>query len=77
MHGPAKPGEKLTEIPAGSIAFVPVSVAFVGGAGLLIGLLGSSLGILATLGLYVLLGVGYGVACWLCARYGYLPFPRE
>lgn len=77
VHGPAKPGEKLTEIPAGSIAFVPVSVAFVGGAGLLIGLLGSSLGILATLGLYVLLGLGYGTVCWLCARYGYLPFPQE
>jgi hypothetical protein len=76
-HGPAKPGERLSEIPAGSIAFVPVSVMFVGGAGLLIGLLGSSLGILATLGLYVLLGFGYGMACWLAARSGYLPFPQE
>ena len=76
-HGPARPGERQKEIPAGAIAFVPVSVACVGTIGLLIGLFGSSLGILATLGLYVLLGVGYGTACWLAARSGYLPFPTE
>jgi len=76
-HGPARPGEQRTEIPAGAIAFIPVSVACVGTIGLLVGLLGSSLGILATLGLYVLLGVGYGTACWLAARSGYLPFPNE
>ncbi len=77
VHGPAKPGERRTEIPAGAIAFVPVSVAVVGTFGLVIGMLGSSLGILATLGLYVLLGVGYGILCWLAARSGYLPFPTE
>ena len=76
-HGPAKPGEQRTEVPAGAIAFVPVSVALVGAFGLVVGILGSSLGILATLGLYVLLGVGYGTACWLAARSGYLPFPTE
>jgi hypothetical protein len=27
--------------------------------------------------LYAGLGLGYGVACWLLARTGYLPFPRE
>jgi hypothetical protein len=65
------------EIPAGAIAFVPACVLLVGFAGLLIGLLGSSLGILTTVGLYLTLGFGYGVACWLLARAGYLPFPRE
>jgi hypothetical protein len=77
VHGPARPGEARTEIPGGSIVFVPVSVAIVGFAGLVIGLVGSSLGILATLGLYVLLGFGYGLVCWLAARAGYLPFPSE
>jgi hypothetical protein len=77
VRGPATPAEARAEIPAGSIVFVPVSVAFVGAAGLLIGILGSSLGILATLGLYVLLGFGYGTLCWLAARSGYLPFPIE
>jgi hypothetical protein len=48
----------------------------VGFAGLLIGLLGSSLGVISTLGMYALLGLGYGTACWLCARSGYLPFPE-
>ena len=77
VRGPATPADARAETPAGSIEFVPVSVAFVGAVGLLIGILGSSLGILATLGLYVLLGLGYGMACWLCARSGYLPFPTE
>jgi len=77
VRGPAIPGEARTETPAGSFAFVPVSVAFVGVIGLVMGMFGSSLGILATLGLYVLLGFGYGTACWLAARSGYLPFPTE
>ena len=77
VRGPATPAEARAETPAGSIVFVPVSVALVGAAGLVVGVLGSSLGILATLGLYVLLGVGYGTLCWLAARSGYLPFPTE
>jgi hypothetical protein len=76
-RGPLTPAQRRTEVPAGSFVFVPIAVTMVGGAGLLIGLLGSSLGVLATFGLYVLLGLGYGTACWLCARSGYLPWPTE
>jgi hypothetical protein len=77
VRGPATPADARSETPAGSIVFVPVSVAFVGAVGLVIGMLGSSLGILATFGLYVLLGLSYGTLCWLAARSGYLPFPME
>ena len=77
VRGPATPGQVRSETPAGSFAFVPVSVAVVSVIGLVMGMLGSSLGILATLGLYVLLGFGYGTACWLAARSGYLPFPTD
>ena len=77
VRGPATAADARAETPAGSIVFVPISVAFVGAVGLVIGILGSSLGILATLGLYVLLGLGYGTACWIAARSGYLPFPNE
>jgi hypothetical protein len=64
-------------IPPGSFAFVPISVLLVGGAGLLIAIFGSSLGVFATIALYLTLGLFYGVACWLYARNGYLPFPQE
>lgn len=63
--------------PPGSFVFVPTCTLLVGGAGLLIGILGSSLGIVATLGLYLLAGLAYGTACWLAARSGYLPFLPE
>ena len=76
-RGPLTPAQRRTEVPAGSFVFVPIAVTLVGAAGLLIGLIGSSLGILATFGLYVLLGLGYGTACWLCARSGYLMWPTE
>jgi hypothetical protein len=54
-----------------------LGMALVGGAGLIIGIFGSSLGVLATIALYLTLGVSYGTACWLYARNGYLPFPQE
>jgi hypothetical protein len=78
-RGPMTPEQRNVElaIPPGSIVFVPIAVGFAGVAGLLIGLLGSTFGILVTVSLYVLLGLGYGTACWLCARSGYLPFPQE
>ena len=76
-RGPLTPAQRRTEVPAGSFVFVPIAVTLVGAAGLLIGLLGSSLGVLATFGLYVLLGLAYGTACWLCARAGYLMWPTE
>jgi hypothetical protein len=65
------------DIPGGSFAFVPTCVLLVGAAGMLIGIFGSSLGLLATTGLYLALGLSYGVACWLYAKNGYLPFPHE
>jgi hypothetical protein len=71
----ANPGD--VRIPPGSFAFVPTSVLLVGGAGLMIAIFGSSLGALATIALYLTLGLCYGIACWLYARNGYLPFPQE
>jgi hypothetical protein len=71
----AKSGE--VRVPPGSFAFVPVSALLVGGAGLPIGIFGSSLGVLWTIALYLTLGLFYGTACWLYARSGYLPFPQE
>lgn len=65
------------EVPSGSFAFVPTCVLLVGVAGLLIGVFGSSLGVLLTTGLYLTLGFFYGIACWLYAKNGYLPFPHE
>lgn len=64
-------------IPPGSIAFVPTCLVLVGFAGILIAILGSSLGVLRTTALYLTLGLFYGIACWLSARNGYLPFPQE
>ena len=63
-------------VPGGSFAFVPTCVLLVGVAGLLIGIFGSSLGVLVTTGLYLTVGFFYGLACWLYAKNGYLPFPR-
>jgi hypothetical protein len=74
-RGPRRPA--TGEIPSGSIAFVPVSVACIGLAGVVIALCGSRLGAAATVGIYLLLGLAYGVACWQLARSGYLPFPTE
>jgi hypothetical protein len=74
-HGPRKP--RPHEIPGGSVAFVPVSVAVVGAAGLVVALCDSRLGFAATAALYLLLGAVYGVACWQLARRGFLPFPVE
>ena len=74
-HGPRK--TRPHEIPGGSIAFVPVSIGLAGAAGLLIGVSGTRLGVAATVALYLMLGIAYGVACWQLARSGYLPFPVE
>jgi len=76
-RGRAAPNASDVPIPRGSFAFVPTCVLLVGFAGLLIGIFGSSLGVLRTTGLYLTLGLLYGIACWLYARNGYLPFPHE
>lgn len=74
-RGPRK--TRPHEIPGGSIAFVPVAIGIAGAAGVVIGLCGSRLGFIATVALYLLLGITYGAACWRLARAGYLPFPVE
>lgn len=76
-HGRAGMAKMRVKAPPGSIVFVPTCTVLVGVAGLLIGMLGSSLGIVATVGLYLLAGLAYGTACWLAARSGYLPFLPE
>lgn len=76
-RGRRLPPEQRSATPPGSFVFVPTCTALITCAGLLIGVFGSSLGVIATTGLYFLLGLAYGVACWLCARAGYLPIPQE
>ena len=56
---------------------MPTCVVLVGFAGILIAMLGSSLGVVLTVALYMALGLLYGVTCWLYAKNGYLPFPQE
>ena len=75
-RGRPAPGA-ASPIPPGSIAFVPTCLVMVGCSGIVIAMLGSRLGALPTVGLYLILGLFYGVACWLYARNGYLPFPQE
>lgn len=69
-------GSKAT-IPPGSFAFVPAALATCLVAGMVVGALSLRLGFGWVLCLYAGLGLGYGVACWMLARAGYLPFPRE
>ena len=76
-RGARSPMDRQREVPGGSVVFIPVCAGLVAFAGLLIGLFGSSIGMIATVGLYLVLGLGYGVACWMSARSGYLPFPPE
>jgi hypothetical protein len=76
-RGQAAASANDARIPPGSFAFVPTCVLLVGMAGVLMALLGSSIGTLATIALYLTLGALYGTACWLYAKNGYLPFPQE
>ncbi|MFN2316050.1 MAG: hypothetical protein ABR551_07395 [Gemmatimonadales bacterium] len=64
-------------IVPGSFAFVPVALVITGGAGLLVAILSRTHSFLAVLGLYLLIGAGYGSLCWRLARIGWLQFPRE
>ena len=64
-------------IPPGSFAFVPAALLTSLSAGAVAGVLSSRLGSGWVLGLYAGLGLVYGVACWMLARSGFLPFPRE
>lgn len=71
-----RPATEPVIVP-GSFAFVPVALVVTGGAGFLVALLSSTHSFLAVLGLYLLIGAGYGSLCWRLARSGWLPFPRE
>lgn len=64
-------------IVPGSFAFVPVALVVTGAAGFLVALLSRTHSFMAVLGLYLLIGTGYGSLCWRLARSGWLPFPRE
>lgn len=64
-----------TLVPPGYGAFVVFSVMASGSAGLLIGLL-SEAALLSTVAAYTIWGAMYGVALWLLAHHGYLPFPE-
>jgi hypothetical protein len=69
-----RPGDLL--IPGGAFVFVPLAVAFNGAAGIVVALVGSSIGWLATMLIYPMLGGLYGTACWRLARAGYIPMPH-
>lgn len=64
-------------IPPGSSAFVPVALVICLLAGTIVGALSPRMGFGWVLCVYAGLGLGYGASCWILARKGYLPFPRE
>lgn len=75
----APSGEKMDTtavVPPGSFAFIPVALVCGLAAGAVVATI-SPVGFGWVLCLYAGLGLGYGVACWLFARTGNLPFPRE
>lgn len=60
-------------IPPGSTAFVVSSVGVSLILGVLVAIAPSRLGFLPTLAVFVALGAGFGIACHLLARNGFLP----
>jgi hypothetical protein len=64
-------------IVPGSFAFVLACVVMAGAAGVVAGVLSRTHGFVGVLGLYLLIGAGFGALCWRLARSGWLPFPRE
>jgi hypothetical protein len=71
---PAWPaGESQRAVPPGYGAYIVLGAAF----GLLVGAvsgLATDLTVTATITIWTLMGTGYGLALWLAARHGYLPF---
>jgi hypothetical protein len=75
---PAAPGPTQEPvIVPGSFAFVPACVVMAGASGVVAGLLSRTHGFVGVLGLYLVIGAGFGALCWRLARSGWLPFPRE
>ena len=70
-----KSGPADALVPPGYGAFVVLSVVSAGFAGVVVGI-ASDTSLLAVVGLYGFVGVGYGLALWLLAHHGYLPFPE-
>lgn len=60
-------------IPPGAIAFVFTSLGISIPLGFLIAIAPNRLGFAPTLAVFVVLGAGYGITCYLLARNGYLP----
>jgi hypothetical protein len=80
VSGSAAPDKKTganAVIPPGSWAFIPAALVIALVAGAVVGTRSPSPGFGWVLCLYGALGLSYGVACWLLARTGCLPFPRE
>ncbi|HUG27685.1 MAG TPA: hypothetical protein VMK53_05245 [Gemmatimonadales bacterium] len=73
---PAAPAQQPIIVP-GSFAFVPTCVLTAAAAGVVAGVLSRTQGFAGVLGLYLLIGAGFGTLCWRLARSGVLPFPRE
>ena len=66
-----------TTIPPGSKAFVSASIFPSAFAGVLVGLFSSEFGFVWIVGIYIGIGLVYGLICWKLAENGYLPFPNE
>jgi hypothetical protein len=62
-------------VPPGTIAFIPAALAATGGCGVIVGMVSSS-SFISTIGIYLVIGLIYGVLCWSLARKGFIPFPE-
>jgi hypothetical protein len=71
------PNQKPREIPPGAIGFLWSSVLSCLFVGALAGLVSKEHGVVFVSGVYVAVGLVYGVLCWQLAKAGWLPFPRE
>ena len=63
-------------VPPGSYSFLLTSLVVSVGAGVIVAFVATRLGFFATLLIYLLVGLFYGLTCWLLARSGFLPFPE-
>ncbi len=64
-------------VPPGSYAFLLTSLVASVASGVVMAVVATRLGFFATLLTYLLVGLLYGLTCWLLARSGFLPFPEE